>query len=230
MPPVHKDDADDEMGGSSLEPRVAAELMGRSAHEADNELDVRPPVAMVAMAIVVLGAFVVLWLSTRGQHPYTGPNGGVIALTYGVVFLTAVIAARIYRKAMSGVSGASIRQQRIEGVALAASVLGSPAIQRAMYHYHASDAIVYGVIPAAGPLIIIGTTLLGIAGAKSDWPQFGAALALVTAGVVALFVGPSGAWLVAGIGVFAAVTSFSIARAKRRGRERFTWVPASSTR
>lgn len=41
--------------------------------------------------------------------------------------------------------------------------------------------------------------------AKADWPQFGAALAVVTAGIVAAFAGPSGAWAVAGIGLFIGV-------------------------
>ena len=79
-----------------------------------------------------------------------------------------------------------MRQQQLEGVAILVSfVLGSPVLQGAMKHYHASDAIVYGVIPAAAPLIIVGTTVLGIAASTADWPQFGAALAVVIGGVVA---------------------------------------------
>ena len=88
-------------------------------------------------------------------------------------------------------------------------------IQGAMKHYGASDAIVYGVIPAAAPLIIVGTTMLGVAGSKADWPQFGAALTVVVAGVVALFVGPSGAWLAAGIGLSIAIVGYAIATGNR---------------
>jgi hypothetical protein len=222
------DDATD--GGTELKPGQAATLLDQSIHDARHQLDVHPPGIMIAMAVAVLGAYGALWLSTRGQHPYSGPNGGVIALTYAVVVITAVVAAKVYRKATSGVSGDSIRQQRIEGVALGLSVFGSPTIQGAMYHYHASHTIVYGVIPAAGPLIIIGTTLLGIAGTKSDLPQFAAALVLVIAGMVALFVGPSGAWLAAGIGVFVAVVGFSIARARLRDGKELGWLAATSTR
>ena len=99
-----------------------------------------------------------------------------------------------------------------------------------MYHYHASHTIVYGVIPAAGPLIIIGTTMLGIAGIKADWPAFSAALIAVIAGMVALFVGPSGAWLAAGIGLFIAILSFAIVRAKLLARQEIAWAPTPSTR
>jgi hypothetical protein len=112
-----------------------------------------------------------------------------------------------------GVSGPSVRQQQVEGVAILISYLGSPLIQGAMKHYGASDAIVYGVIPAAGPLIIVGTTVVGTAASKADWPQSGAALAVVIAGIVALFVGPSAAWLAAGVGLFVGVVGYSIATA-----------------
>ena len=75
------------------------------------------------MAVLVLVAYGVLWLSTRGQHPYSGPSGGAIVLIYGVVVVTAIAAAKLYRRAITGVSGASIRQQRVEGIALGLSVL-----------------------------------------------------------------------------------------------------------
>jgi hypothetical protein len=84
-----------------------------------------------------------------------------------------------------------------------------------MKHYGASDTIVYGVIPAAGPLILVGTTILGIAVCKEDRPQFGSALAVVIGGIVALFVGPSGAWLAAGVGLFAGVVGFALTSGRR---------------
>ncbi len=212
-----------------LDPIAAAALLEQTRRRAERQFDPRPPIVMALMAAFVLIAYGALWLSTRGQHPYRGPSGGAIALTYAVVALSAAAAVKVYRRALNGVSGPSIRQQRIEGAALAVSLLGSPMIQGAMHHYHASDTIVYGVIPAAGPLIIIGTTLLGIAGSKGDWPEFWAALTVVIAGMVALFVGPSGAWLAAGIGIFLAVVGFAVARAKLRARKEIAWAPTTST-
>jgi hypothetical protein len=110
-----------------------------------------------------------------------------------------------------------VKQQQVEGVAILVSfVLGSPVLQGALRHYGASNAIVYGVIPAAAPLIIVGTTALGTS--KADWPQFGAALAVVITGVVAAFAGPSGAWLAAGIGLFIALVGYGVADASRHRR------------
>jgi hypothetical protein len=126
---------------------------------------------------------------------------------------------RVYRRATAGVSGPSLRQQQVEGIAILLSfVLGSPVLQGAVKHYGAGDAIVYGVIPAAAPLIIVGTTVLGIAASRSDWPQFGAALAVVITGVVAAFVGPSEAWLAAGIGLFVSMIGYAAADAQRQRR------------
>jgi len=213
-----------------LDARRAAELLDESTREARRQFDLHPPLLTALLAILVLVAYAALWLSTRGQHPYRGPSGGAIALVYVVVALSAAAGARVYRRATVGVGGASIRQQRIEGVALGVSFLGSPVIQGALYHYHASDAIVYGVIPAAGPLIVVGTTMLGIAGVKGDWPQFWAALTAVIGGTVALFVGPSGAWLAAGIGLFVAVVGFALVHARTRARTDSAWATRPSTR
>ena len=168
------------------------------------------------MGAVILVAYGALWLSTRGQHPYQGPSLGVVALVYVAVAVAFAVAAKVYRRATAGVSGPALRQHKLEGVAFLLSfVLGSPVIQGAIKHYDASNAIVYGVIPAAAPLIIVGTTALGIAASKADWPQFGAALVVVIAGTIAAFVGPSGAWLVAGIGLFIAVIGYAAADARR---------------
>jgi len=216
-------------GEDAFAPDQAAALLAQSTRDAQREFDPRPPLLMALMGALVLVAYGVLWLSTRGQHPYSGPSGGAIVFTYTVVVVATVAMVKLHRRATSGVSGASIRQQRVEGAALGLSILCSPMIQGAMYHYHASHTIVYGVIPAAGPLIIIGTTVLGIAGIKADWPAFWAALIIVPAGMIALFVGPSGAWLTAGIGWFIAVIAFAVAREKLQARKEITWAPTPST-
>ncbi len=167
------------------------------------------------MGLIILGAYIALYLSTRNQHPYSGPSLGVVGLVYAAVAVSIALSAKTYQRARKGVSGPSLRQERLQGLAILLSYLGSPMIQGAMRHYGASHAIVYGVIPAAGPLIIIGTTIVGLAVGKEDWPQLGSALVVVIAGLVALFVGPSGAWLAAGIGLCLGVVGFAAATGRR---------------
>lgn len=199
--------------GEGLDPREAARLLERTGRRARREFDLRPPLLTAVSAAAVLVGYGALWLSTRGQHPYTGPSGGVIALVYAAVVISIGVSARVYRRATAGVSGPATRRQKLEGLALLLSFLGSPVLQGAMKHYNASDAIVYGVIPAAAPLIIVGTTLLALAASKDDRPQIVAALTAIAGGSVAAFVGPSGAWLGAGIGVFTALVGYTAATA-----------------
>ena len=204
--------------GGALDPREAARLLEQTSREARRQFDPTPPLLTALMGAVILCAFGALWLSVLGQHPYTGPNLGVIALVYATVAVAAAVSVKVYQRATAGVSGPSTRQRSVEGIAVLVSIVGSPVIQGAMRHYGASHAIVYGVIPAAAPLIIVGTTVLGIAASKADWPQLGAALTVVIGGVVAAFVGPSAAWLAAGIGLSVAVAGYATATGKRLGR------------
>jgi hypothetical protein len=209
--------ADDER----LDPREAARLLTETEREARRQLNLNPLWISVVMGAVILVAYGALWLSTREQHPYTGPSLGVVALVYTAVAVAIATSVKVYRRATAGVSGPSVKQQQAEGVAILVSfILGSPILQGALKHYGASDALVYGVIPAAAPLIIVGTTVLGIAASKADWPQFGTALAVVTGGVVAAFVGPSGAWLAAGITLFIAIAGYAVADDRRHRRLR----------
>jgi hypothetical protein len=203
-----------------LDQREAARLLTRTEQEARRQFNLSPPWLTAVAGVVILVAYGALWLSTRGQHPYKGPSLGVVALVYATVAVAIAASVKVYRRATAGLSGPPVRQQQAEGIAILVSfVLGSPVLQGAMKHYGASDAIVYGVIPAAAPLIIVGTTVLGIAASKADWPQFGAALAVVITGAVAAFVGPSGAWLAAGIGLFIALLGYAAADTWRNRRE-----------
>ncbi len=204
--------------GDRLEPREAARMLAEIERDAKREFNLSPRWITLFGGAVIVVAYGALWLSTRGQHPYTGPSLGVVALVYVAVIVSIAASVKIYRRATAGVSGPSVRQQQLEGVAILVSfILGSPVIQGAMKNYGASHAIVYGVIPAAAPLIVVGTTVLGIAASKADWPQFAAALTVVTGGVVAAFVGPSAAWLAAGIALGAGVVVYAAVTAKRLG-------------
>jgi hypothetical protein len=210
------EEAPTDVKGDALDPREAARLLALTEREARRQFNLSPQWVNAVMGAVILVAYGALWLSTRGQHPYKGPSLGVVALVYVGVVVAFAVSVKVYRRATAGVSGPSVRQQRVEGVAILVSfVLGSPVLQGAMHHYGASDAIVYGVIPAAAPLIIVGTTALGIAASKADWPLFGAALAVVTGGVVSAFMGASGAWLAAGISLSIALVAYAAADASR---------------
>lgn len=197
-----------------LDPREAARLLAQAERDARRQFNLSPPLITAVMGGVMLVAYSALWLSTREQDPYSGPSAGALVVVYAAVAISIAVAARIYQRATGGISGPSVRRNQVEGAAIVISFLGSPLIQSAVAIYGASAAIVYGVVPAAAPLIVVGTTVLGIAAGKADWPQFGAALTVVIGGGLALFVGPSAAWLAAGISLFVGVAVYAVATAR----------------
>lgn len=192
-----------------FDPQEAARLLSRTQRDARRRLMSRPPWITAALGALVLGAYLTLWLTTRDQHPYRGPSLAVVGLVYAVVAVCVVVAAALLRRATAGVAGPSVRRRTITGIAVLFSIAGSPVLQGALRLDHASNAIVYGMIPAAGPLIVIGTTMIGIAAATEDWAQFAAALIVVLGGFTAAFLDPSTSWLAAGVGLFLAVLAYA---------------------
>ena len=71
--------------GGALDPREAARLLEQTSREARRQFSMNPPLATALMGVLILLAYGALWLSVLGQHPYTGPNLGVIALVYVTV-------------------------------------------------------------------------------------------------------------------------------------------------
>lgn len=79
--------------GDGLGPQEAAALLAQTKRRARRKFEPNPPLLSVLRALVVLAAYGAIWLSVRGQHPYKGPNGLVVALLYAVVIV--VIAASV---------------------------------------------------------------------------------------------------------------------------------------
>jgi len=202
--------------GDALDPAEAARLLAQTRREAHRQFDLHPPLVSALMGAVVFGGYLALWLSVRGQHPYTGPSGAAIAAVYSAVVVVIAASARILRRATAGVDGRSRRQMKAQGVAVVAAYVASAAFQGALHHDGAGHWIVYGVWPAAAPLVIVGATVAGMASGNEDWVMFGTGLAAVATGVAASFAGPAGAGAVAGAGLFVLIVGRSVALAWQR--------------
>ncbi len=191
--------AADEAG--ELDPRAAAALLEQTTRNAQRQFDYRSPLLMLIGAVVVLVAYGAVWLSVRGQHPYSGPAGWALAVLYTTVIVWAVLVASFYRRATSGVSGRSVQQQKAEGAAFVTIWIAVYVFQGALHHAGASHAIVYGIYPAAAPLIIVGSAAATYTAAKQNWSWLGYALAAVAIAAIGAYAGPAGVWAVIGIGV-----------------------------
>src|SRR5215472_14905465 len=80
--------------GDGFDPRQAAALLEQTEREARRKFDPFPPLLSLLNAVAVFVAYGAVWLSVRGQHPYKGPNGVVLAVLYPVVIVVAVVSVR----------------------------------------------------------------------------------------------------------------------------------------
>lgn len=187
--------------GGELDPHEAAALLDQTTRRAKRELDLHPPLLMLAAAVVVLVAYGAIWLSVRHQHPYHGPSLGALGVLYGAIAVWGVLVAVVTRRATSGVSGRSSQRRRGEAAAFAVAWVFVYVFQGALHHAGASDAIAYGIYPAAAPLIIVGSAAAAYEAAKENWEWSGFACAAVILGGLAAYTGPATVWAVMGVGL-----------------------------
>jgi hypothetical protein len=153
----------------------------------------------VFRAFVVLVAFGGLWLSVRGQHPFTGPKPWAIAITYGLVGIVVAWSTRALKRSGAGVSGPAQRARNIGmGVLLSGWVLVY-VFEGAFYK--TGDSIIYGVYPATAPFLIVGLAAAAWAAGRQDWPLAATCWGVAIVAAFAALTGPVYCWLVMGIGL-----------------------------
>jgi len=188
-----------------LDPTEAVAILTQATRQAKRQFDPTPPWKLVVMAFVALLAFGALWLSVLGEHPYTGPNALGLVVTFAAIIVLIAVNASTIKRATSGVTGPSIRQRRTVTAAFVVVYIAVYVFMGALKYLGVSHAIVYGVYPAVGPLIILGAAAAGLAAAKENWLDLGTSLAIMSAGAICAYAGPIGVWLAIGISVFVIV-------------------------
>lgn len=197
----------------ALDPREAAALLEHTRREAQSSFDFRSPLLSLIGAAAVLVAFGAVWLSVRGQHPYTGPTAAGLLVLYGVVVCWGIVVATVTRRSTAGVSGRSKRQQRAYGAVAVSALVAVSVFQGVLKHDGVSHAIVYGIYPPTAQLIVLGTFGAAIAAAREDWPAFGVGIAIMLIVAGSAFAGPVGVWLGDGVGCAVAVLGYAAAQA-----------------
>ena len=195
-----------------FDPRAAATLLEQTTRRARRQFEFPSPLLTLIQAAALLAAYGAIWLSVRGQNPYSGPSGTALVELYTFVAVAAIAVGLDGRRARAGVTGRSSRQGWIQAIPFTAAFLAVYVLMGALRFDGFSTAIVYGIIPAAGPLITVGAAAAGYAAAREDWPALGFAIALVAIGAGSAFAGPSGVWGVAGVGLCALLVCSAIAK------------------
>jgi hypothetical protein len=200
--------ADDEPG--ELAPAEAARLLEQSQAHAERELDLRPPLLTLAAAAVMLIGYGAVWMSVRNQHPYTGPSGTALAVLYGTLFVWIALVVATLGRRMSGVGGRTAARRRVEGLTFAAIWIAVYVFQGALLHAGASHGIVYGIWPAAAPLIVVGGAAAAYCVGRAQSPALG--ILAVALGAGAAFAGPAGVWGVIAVGGCALLVAYAAVR------------------
>jgi hypothetical protein len=198
--------------GGGLDPREAATLIELTKRQARRQFALQTPLLALIGAAFFLVAYGTIWLSVREQHPYQGPTGTALGVFYGLVIVMSVAGGVVFKRATTGISGRALRQQRAQGAVVAAAYVGAFVFQGALHYLGVSNAIVYGVYPAAAPLIVVGGAGAAIAASRENWPLLGVAIAVIAVCAASAYAGPIGVWAFVGVGCCFAFLGYAAAQ------------------
>ena len=196
--------------GGNFDPRQAAALLDQTTQDARRKLAPSPPWLLAARGVAVLAVLGAIWLSVRGQHPYTGPTGADLPILVAFVILNFTATVTVRKHAMTGVRGKT-RFRPAEITILAASWAIVPVIMWALATAGASFAWYPTTI-----LIIPGLAWAAVQGAREGWRGTAVGLTLAATGVAGAFAGHAGSWAVAGLGLCAVLLAQAAAVARRQ--------------
>jgi hypothetical protein len=196
--------------GGDFDPRQAAALLDQTTAQARRKLTPSPPWLLAARAVAVLAALGAIWLTVRGQHPYTGPTGADIPILIGFVVLNFAATVAVRQHAMTGVRGTTrFRPAEITILALSWAVV--PVLMWALHAAGASFALYPTTV-----LIVPGLVWAAVQARREGWRGTAVGLGLAATGVAGAFAGPAGSWAVAGLGLCAVLLGKAAAVARRQ--------------
>jgi hypothetical protein len=184
--------------GGNFDPRQAAALLDQSSQQARRKLAPSPPWLLATRAVGVLAALGAIWLTVRGQHPYQGPTAADSPILIAFIVLNFAATVAVRERALAGVRGRT-RLRPAEITILVASWAVVPVLMWAL----AANGVSFAWYPTT-VLIVPGLAWAAVS-ARAGWRTCGDGLAVAAVGVVGAFAGPAGSWLVAGVGLCAAL-------------------------
>ena len=186
--------------GDTFSPQQAAALLDEATWEARRKLVPNPPWVLVTRGVLVLAACGAVWLSVRGQNPYTGPTNADIPILIAFIVLNAALAVSFRRRAGAGVRGPS----RLRPAEIAIATLAWVAAA-ALLVALAAAGLNYRLYPTT-LLIIPGLTWAILMMLRKNWREVYSGASVTVVGALGLLATPAVAWLVAGVGLCAALS------------------------
>ena len=163
----------------------AAAVVEDARARARRELVICAPLVYAAWGLTLLLGYGAMWLSVRGQHPYTGPSGGSIAVVLALAALAVaavvVIVVVIVSKTVTGIDGRSARLRSIILRTYATGYLILLCVQVAIKG--SVSARTFAFVAFAGPLLLAGLTYVLASAVGLDRTAFALGAWLVIVGV-----------------------------------------------
>ena len=91
----------------------AAAVVQDARVRARRELVISAPLVYTAWGLVWLLGYGAMWLSVRGQHPYSGPSGVSVAVVFVLAGFAVAAVVVIVSRAAAGIDGQSVRYRNI---------------------------------------------------------------------------------------------------------------------
>jgi hypothetical protein len=203
--------------GGTFDPQQAAALLTQATLQARRKLEPSPPWLLVIRAFIALAAYGAVWLSVRGQHPYQHPTAAVIPVVIVLALINLGATLAIARRATTGVTGRS-RMRAADIAIMTAGWIALFAVMAGLAAAKVSSSFVYGIYPAAVPLIVAGLGWAGVMALRAHWRAVAIGLAVAVVGAAAALAGPAAAWAVAGTGLCVVLLGTAAAIAWRQLR------------
>jgi hypothetical protein len=202
---------DDAVGNAgSFGPEQAAALLDQTTQRARRQFQPSPPWLLATRGVLVLGALGAIWLSVRGQHPYRGLTTADIPVLVAFIVLNFIATVAVRRRAMSGIRGAS--EFRTGEIAFLVSSWAAAVVLLVAL---AAAGSTYAQYPTT-VVLIPGLAWAAVEAARAQWTSCVVGLAVAVTGAVGFLAGPATSWLVAGVGLCAALLGNAAVTARRQ--------------
>src|ERR1700689_1035740 len=132
----------------------AAAVVKDARARARRELVICAPLVYAAWGLVLLLGYGAMWLSVRGQHPYSGPSGVSIAAVFVLAGFAIATVLAVASKAVTGIGGQSARHRRILGSTWAIGYLALLVVDGALSSSVSARALAFAGF--AGPVLLAG--------------------------------------------------------------------------
>jgi len=167
----------------------AAAVVKDARARARRKLVICAPLVYAAWGLTVLLGYGAMWLSVRGQHPYTGPSGGSITVVLGLAALAVAVVVVMISKTVAGIDGRSVRFRSIILRTYATGYLILLCVQVAIKSSVSNRTFLF--VAFAGPLLLAGLTYILASALRLDRTAFALGAWLVIVGVSCAWQAPA---------------------------------------